>query len=426
MTSKFPPAAAPPTLPTRFTTNEAVGRLTADKIIDRLHLIINRGHSNGKATDAYNGTYTIFKMAVDPNHDLGGLCMNALAKFATFAALGDPKGKPNPTITNYLTSSRGLPLPKTSGGFRPVCIPNVLMQLVDQIVKLALPISEIIPQLTAAGQYGMTPDGTAISLANVQAEQGTRALPMFLADPSCIPAGQVLYGDFGTLKSATQEIWASMTGDGDQPWLRQNQSQLSIERLYAYFQDHSCFLSDDIIVYIVPDTQNGHGWRLDTQSDTAANSPDYVHFDTRFIHIRIDMENAFNELSRDMVIQAITSNEHMKGFLGYFLTYYIPDSVIALRHAPLNAVGADARNKTETAVITATRGLRQGAVHSSLLYCLATLPCIQRRPHHHRPRHRIHPRLVRQHRHDLQARRSQHQPRQVTRILPTRARRHHQ
>jgi hypothetical protein len=79
------------------------------------------------------------------------------------------------------------------------------------------------------------------------------------------------------------------------------------------------------------------------------------------------MENAFNELSRDRVIEATTSNEHMRGFP----LFYIPDSVIALHHAPIIAVGTDARNKTETATITATRGLRQGEVFSSLLYCLA-------------------------------------------------------
>jgi hypothetical protein len=42
-------------------------------------------------------------------------------------------------------------------------------------------------------KYGMTPDGTAVSLANVKAEQGTRALPMSLANPSRIPEGHILW-----------------------------------------------------------------------------------------------------------------------------------------------------------------------------------------------------------------------------------------
>lgn len=336
--------------------------------------------ANGKAADAYGLSYGLTEALI--SCEMGSEVLVAYAAFVRRILLADNNPLPLPVrLIHWLGTSRAIALPKkgSSTDVRPMCVPNMFLQVAQTVLKGYLPVGECNAIMAAAGQFGSLPSGTEAALTIEKCMARAGPLSTALRDPSRTPDNTVIKTSVAEAREKINVILAPIEGRSESI-----QRMVDSLRIGEVSDDQELWLRDtlqslddreeDEVIYLHRGNFVSH--------DSIKNSTYSICSDgSNMVTIAIDIENAFNCLDRDRALIALLSFKDRDGglslqqFAPVIAQYDLaPSPVIFVTRSGLMMHNKPAVTRT---IMLMTQGVKQGGVFSNLLYSLTTLPVLE-------------------------------------------------
>ena len=183
-----------------------MGTVGSEELCTRIRHCVTNKDNEGKAADVFGLGWAVLKLLL-ANGQYGGDVMEQLEKMVRRIAMCDGSEEPMPALmVQWISTSRGIVIPKSEDDIRPINVGNLLLQLTEFVMMTYVPKGAFNKAMKEVGQCGTLSDGTAVAVTTTQCMAEENLMVLALKDRDCVPENEGIKVTVGALLAHVQDV----------------------------------------------------------------------------------------------------------------------------------------------------------------------------------------------------------------------------